>query len=269
MSEREFTPLDALGNAVKYWWLVVLLALWGGAVGWLTHRTRPPVYEAQVVFYAAIDFAQFPATVELTEGDQDEILWGAAAVAISTQVAEQVVSGAQVQGITIDAPTLYHQLTLERKQANWILTIRDSDPQTAAVLANLWGENAFTALTDAHRHALEAQMLQASLEALYGCLQPPADSGLAQSLCEGRPLADIQADIEGTVERLETARLASQGLFPALVFDLTKKASPPLEPTQYGLNSLVFSGGLIGLLAGIWIVNSRLPARLQERFRRG
>ncbi len=254
---------------LKYWWLVVLLTLWGGAVGWLTHRTRPPVYEAQVVFYAAIDFAQFPATVELTEGDQDEILWGAAAVAISTEVAEQVVSGAQAKGITIDAPTLYRQLTLERKQANWFITIRDSDPEAAAALANLWGENALTALTVAHRHALEAQMLQASLEALNGCLQPAADTGPSLALCEGRPLADIQADIENTVEQLEAARLASQGLFPALVFDLTKKASPPLEPTQYGLNSLVFSGGLIGLLAGIWIVNSRLPVRLQGRLRRG
>ncbi len=247
----------------------MLLTLWGGAIGWLTHRTRPPIYEAQVVFYAAIDFAQIPATVELTEGEQDEIMWGAAAVAISTQVAEQVAAGAQAQGISIDTPMLYRQLTLERKQANWILTIRDQDPQVAAALANLWGETAFTALTDAHRHALEAQMLQGTFDALNGCLQPAAASAQAQVLCEGRPISAIQAEIEGTLEALETERLASQGLFPALVFDLTKKASPPLAPTQFGLNSLVLSGGLIGLLLGVWIVNSRLPARLQGRLRRG
>ena len=38
-------------------------------------------------------------------------------------------------------------------------------------------------------------MLQASLDALYGCLQPAGETGPAQALCEGRPLADIQADI--------------------------------------------------------------------------
>ncbi len=259
MTEDDFSPLLAFENLYRYWWLVVLLTVWGGLIGWLIHRARPPVYDAQVVFYAAIDFSQFPETVALTLGEQDEIMWGAGAVLLSTRVVEAVVADALVQGIPITTDDLYAKSTLERKQANWFLILRDPDPQTAATLANLWGAQGLAALTEAREYALNAQAVQGYLDNLQLCLAGSVPADQLPAACEGQSEATLTDEISTTSEQLSMIYQNSRGLFPALLFELSQEASIPVEPARYGQSSLIFAGALIGFLLGTWAVNTRLP----------
>ena len=268
MTEDDFSPRSALENLYRYWWLVVLLTLWGGLVGWGIHRSRPPVYDAQVVLFATIDFSQFPETAELTLGEQDEIMWGAATVLLSTQVAEQVAAQAQGLGIPVTTADLYNQATLERKQANWILTLRDSDAETAAVLANLWGTQGLAALEAAREQALNAQAVQQYLDSLQICLAGALPADQLPAACEGRSEDELFQEITETSDQLTKIYQGSQGLFPALLFELSQEASSPDVPTRYQQSSLIFAGALIGFLLGAWAVNTRLPKRLGQRRRR-
>ena len=62
-----------------------------------------------------------------------------------------------------------------------------------------------------------------------------------------------------SLNRCRKELAASQGLLPALIFDLSEKASPPEDPLRYGQNTLVLAGGFIGFLVGIWATNLPFP----------
>lgn len=264
-NEEGFVPRQGFENALRGWWLIVLLTVWGAAVGWLIHRARPPVYEARVVFYVSLDYTQID---EMTQFEQDQAINGAGALIGSTPVAERVVARARSQGIDIDVVSLFSRAAIERKREQWILRLRDPDPRMAATLANLWGQEAIAALHEAHRHALQAQELATYLAALESCLQPTPPPQHLAAQCTRLDLTTLPSQIQTIHNELEEELIASQGLFPALVFDLTRTASVPQEPVRYGLNSQVLAGGLIGFVLGVWAVNLALPARLGKRLRR-
>ncbi len=260
---KVFYPLRTIEDVLDYWWLMAALIVWGGAAGWYIHTTRPPVYEAQAVFFLSIDFTQ---TGELTQFEQDQAAWGAAGVAVSDPVVDRVAALAREQGIATDPLSLRTAAHFERKQARWILRVRDPDPQTAAALANLWAVEGLAALTSAHQSALEAEALRGRLASLQGCLE---GAGAGSETPCGATTEAINAAIQATSAAAVQAQAASQGMLPAMVIGQPEGAGVPREPAQYGRNSLVFAGGMIGFLIGIVVVYLRLPERLAQGLHRG
>lgn len=249
-----YTPAEAVERAVARWWLVAALAVWGGVIGWAVHRARPPLYEAEAVYYITLDFTD----LDLTVYEEDLALWGAASIFLSDPVRKQVVEEARREGIAIDLGDLDFFSTLERKQARWILRLRHPDPLAAATIANLWSRHGEAALTEAHAHAVQAEMLRGQLSALEACVESRPE-GEGTALCTQPSLAALREAATATAEALQREQLASLGVHPALRFELMQEARLPERPAQYGRNTLVLAGALIGFLLGAVVVNVELP----------
>jgi uncharacterized protein involved in exopolysaccharide biosynthesis len=56
MKSQEFSPRESLERAFKRWWVIVLMTVVGGLVGWAFHFVNPPVYEASSTVTATMDF---------------------------------------------------------------------------------------------------------------------------------------------------------------------------------------------------------------------
>jgi uncharacterized protein involved in exopolysaccharide biosynthesis len=152
-AEDEFVPFDYFTRLARFWWVVVLCAVLGGAVGLVIHRLKPPVYEAQAVLTASIDFnkidfmhptAQTPVPYQFSQYDEDIAL--SVVESSLRQVVPQVVIFAQQNGIQADATGLLAQATIERKHAYWELRYRNADPVLAQKVVNYWAETGFSDL---------------------------------------------------------------------------------------------------------------------------
>lgn len=256
---EDFSPIDSLNNILQNWWLIVVLMIAGGVVGWAYRLSRPPLYEAQAAFYISIDFS---ITGEMTQFEEDHALSGPANIIYSDDVINRVIANAQAAGIPIDRPTLLFKSDFERYQANWYLQVRDPNPEVAATLANLWAEEGLAAIEEAHTQSLNAQTLQFYLTTLNMCLQttPPPEHILDQ--CNQTDLDTIPGTIQESSASLRQALNASQGLFPALVFNLSESAAEPSTPLRTGQNTAVFVGGMIGFVLGLATAYTNLPVKL-------
>jgi hypothetical protein len=151
--KEEFVPFDHVIRVARFWWVVVLCALIGGAAGLVINRMQPPVYEVQAVFMASIDFnkidfmhpgASTPVPYQLTQYDEDISL--AQIEGSLRNVVPQVVAFAQQNGIQTDATGLLAQATIERKHAFWDIRYRNPDPALAQKVVNDWAQQAFSDL---------------------------------------------------------------------------------------------------------------------------
>lgn len=204
-SSEEFEPFEHFSRVITLWWVLVLCAVLGGATGYIIHLFKAPVYEAQAVFMASIDFnkvdfmhppAPTPPPYQLTQYDEDISL-----VVVESslrQVEPQVAAFAQQNGWPIDVAILQGISTIEREHGNWYLRFRDSDPAVAQKVVNYWAQTG---------------------------------------------LMDLQ-------EKQKANKL------PAYIFfDLVQRAELPKSPTYFQTNSLVLAGIVIGLIAGLLLVN--------------
>ncbi len=152
-STDEFIPLDHFNRIIKLWWLVSLLAIIGGLTGLIITRIKPPLYEAQAVFTASIDFNKVnfmhppsptPVPYQLTQYDEDISL----AVVDSSlrEVVPQVVTFAQQNGLSVDADGLTNMSSIERKHAFWELHFRYTDPVLVQKIVNYWAQLGFSNL---------------------------------------------------------------------------------------------------------------------------
>ena len=151
--QEEFEPFEHISRVVAFWWIIVLCGVLGGAAGFLVHVFKAPVYEAQAVFMASIDFNKVdfknqPKTnqtpYQFTQYDEDISL--VVVEASLRQVEPQVVAFAQQNGLNLDVPGLDHISTIERKHGYWELRYRSPDPALAQKMVNYWAQAGFADL---------------------------------------------------------------------------------------------------------------------------
>ena len=253
---EDFSPIETIEYTLKRWWLVALLVICGGGVGWLVHMALPPLYEAKVVFSAAVDFKQ-SGPIDTLEQDKSINVIGD--TIMSNPVIDLVVADAQAAGITVDRVSLRRMAYLERKSEIWELRIRNSSPVEAQTLVNLWADQAYEVLKTDSLHAQQADALDQQLAILSMCIQQVYLPGNPDSLCKNTNLADFSTQYHKVSDTLHTERLASGGLPSWVLFDLKQKADLPTQPVTYGTNTLVLAGGLIGFILALWVVAGKLP----------
>lgn len=262
MSTAPIKPSDSLDHLLRYWWIIALCMILGGLAGWLISRLQPPVYDARAVLFLDVD-PEIQA--ELNSFEQDQIILGSASIALSSRVLEQVAFQAGEQGIPIDVTTLNESLTLERRLTNWTLSIRHRDPESAAALANLWIEETFKVLQEAHGHALALEAQRTYQMGLESCITGGTEEFGQANFCAGMDLAEIQSELEKAIARIEVETVSSMGIFPDLKYDLARRANVPQEPQRGSTNSLVLAGALIGFVAGILLVGLGLGKRARSK----
>lgn len=252
----ELSPLGVFEQALARWWMVALITICGGGIGWAFHWQNPPLYEARAVFSVSIDFVQ---TGNLDQYEVDHAINMAGDLIGSTSVLDQVASQARAQGIQVDAQSLLANGTVERQEQNYMLRYRNTDPQKAAIVANLWAEEGLRELQTAFEHSLSANDLQQRIDELEMCLRRSVAVDPVYSGCGLQDLGQIQAEIQKENAALIPEVQASRGIIPALRFELSQKATAPTRPAVFDQNKLVLAGAFIGFLLGIWMANTRLP----------
>jgi len=250
----EYSPAETVEQALKRWWIIVLLTVLGGAAGWLFHILEPPVYEATAVITGSMHFEQR----QLTQAEEDIAYSNATAVVSAPSVTNQAFADAQAQGLSFNHNT--PELFLEIKGSLWELHVRDRTPQVAADLANIWAQRAYKTLNEAREHAYRAEQIQNELTALQNCLSYQIQtSGMSQnsptSVCENSTLAEVQTAIDNQSSQLIIEKNLSLGVLSILDFTLTGPASVPDSPVLYDRAKLTFAGACIGFIISMWAIN--------------
>jgi uncharacterized protein involved in exopolysaccharide biosynthesis len=245
----EYSPLEAFEHAIRQWRLLVILTIVGGLCGLIFHNLQPPIYDATIVFTIGIDFKHVGR--ELTQYEEDLAVGAAGGLILSTDVVEKVIAQARSEQIQIDYAELIRMSRLERRQSLWELRVRNTDPEKAERLANLWGQFAIAALQQARQHAWLAYRISDELQELKQCVHKddPAQSQLA--FCDQMSSQELEQAIAVKENDLNTELQAARGILPALIFDLSQEARQSGKPVAYHVNLLVLSGAIIGFLVGV------------------
>jgi len=244
MKDQELVPRESFEGAFRRWWVIVLLTVVGGLVGWTIHFLRPPVYEATAYLTVNMDFQK----VKLTQIEEDFAFNSSEAIGSSIDVLNQVVMQAQADGIPVDFNQLSESISLERKQSVWEFHVRNRSPEIAADLANFWVEKAFQALNAALEHAIRADQIQDQIKSIS-----------LYQFTSGSPELDpeLQATLSGLSAELLQEKQLSQGVISVMKYSLTGSAAIPTSPVLYNLANLVLAGATIGFIISLWVVSRR------------
>ncbi len=246
MTQNTYTPLDTLEKALRNWWLIVALIVIGTSIGWYASRITPPLYEAQAEIATGIDSARVGS---INEEEYDMAIDMAGSVMKSTEVMRRVINAAREQEIELTGANLQNIVLVERKADAWAFRAQYTDPQKAAILANLWAEEAKKELDKASEHARKAEQIQQYLDTLSTCKNAPANSDLCN-------LTNLQTEMDATNTSLQAELEASQGIFPGIRYHWNIQAETPSTPVQYQRKFFLLAGAGLGLLIGIAFLHS-------------
>jgi uncharacterized protein involved in exopolysaccharide biosynthesis len=254
-SQKDYAPVELFQKAIARWWLVALLFLVGALVGGLAYSLLPHIYEARAAVLTTVDFSN---TGVLTQFEEDLMMDAVGWVLQSPEVIDRVVARAAEQNISVDSAGWKKMATVERRLGTWELRVRDSSPQVARALANIWLEEGDAVLKDAYLHTEEVSRLLRYSHALEICLEQSAASETSSVLCSASGLAGIQAEMQDVSVKLAAERAASRGLIAGILLGEPQPALLPDRPVTSSRGLFLLSGGLIGLLAGFVLSQARI-----------
>ncbi len=258
-----FSPYDFTARMLRYWKLVILMMVVGGLTGWLIHLSRPPVYESQASISFAFNIARYGLP---PQNDEDHAMGAAGTIIASSPVPEYVYQQALQQSIQGLEPYSFGQsVFIERKSFEWVIRVRNPDPSAAAFIANTWAQRAYQELLTAAQHAGRADSLQVYLTSLESCLERMAVTAPATAQCSFSGLPDLLSQMQATGAELAKEQALGRGLLPFLIFGTPEKASAAQQPAQFGSNTLVLAGILIGFLLAVFFVAADVPLALAKR----
>lgn len=249
----EFQPGVQLVQALRHWWLIVLLGVAGGLAGMLFSTTHSPVFEASAAL--GMDIA-YGSTQRLELVVEDRVMGRVSALIESDQVMSRVLAALPAdlrssRGWSTPAD-LRVQTRIEKRLGTWLLTVDDRDPGVAAQVANVWITQAIAELDTAVTHAWKAVGLQSG-PFIVDCVQVQSETSDVPGLdwaawrCSVEPIHLTPEALNG---QLQNELQLSQGVLPVIAYSLLQRASPPREPVLWGRGTLVLAGTLIGLLIG-------------------
>jgi hypothetical protein len=259
---EDFSPAAATRRVIDAWVWVAGFILLGGLLGWLIYSLRTPLYEGRATLRMAIDYTR---TGWPNEIEEDRAIEAAGFLFTSRPVLEKVSAAAAAEGIVISPDEFFRSLSLERRSYTWLLRVRQSRPETAARLANLWLQAGLDTLTEASSRAFKAEQLRRSMDGLEACL---AEAGRAEQpaggICSLQTLAELQAEMEATGAAYRQEKAASLGVSTLVLFGEGEPALVPQSPVLYGRAGLMAAGMALGLLLGLVLTSTGLLTKIRR-----
>lgn len=250
LMKNDFSPAEIFTKSIRLWWLVVILTILGGGLGFLIHQILPPVFASRAEITTSINFARSGI---LSDVQQDQAINAVGDVILSSAVEAAVLGQAADHGISIDGITLKSMRFSDRMGYRWIIGIQSEDLVLAAELTNFWAESSLRILNEYLLHALRAEILTSTLNNLESCLQEVGVVAPSYATCQKLDLSEIQRSIDQTSTQIVTETADSHGIPSFMSFAWELKAEPASSPTYRNRNLMVFSGLLIGFFAGVLI----------------
>lgn len=157
-------------NTQKSWWKIALFAILGGLIGLGASFLQTPLYQAEAIFSATIDFTQVNAqtladedggVIQFTQYDEDMALL----VVQNTLLAQmdEVYAYAKTLDPTLDREEFEANKQIRRYHGLWYLRVLHQDPEIAQAIANTWAEKGDQALTYAQAKGFAAPFVRADL----------------------------------------------------------------------------------------------------------
>jgi hypothetical protein len=267
---NDLSPLDMLRRTLHRWWMLVALMIMGGAAGWIFNLFQPPVYEATAIFQVNLDEQQLvdrklvaDEQLPLEFSDQNVYLSPVALMFNDPTVLADLVAAASSQNIPLELKELDAiDFSLDRRGAEWFVTVRSTDPAWAARLADLWLGGVEAALQAAQAHTNQAYSLRLQHDSVSKCFTE-MDFHLANQ-CAGVNFANpgaLDAWFKGLETQMSSEQAAGHGIDPAVLFVIVSNANLPSHPVLYTVSLMIVAGSLIGLLLGIVLVQVLKPAK--------
>lgn len=261
-----FKPKQTLDDALRLWWMVAAIMFLGAGAGWAIHTFQPAIYEGRASLSTGIDYVR---TGVLTDLEEDQAMGLVGDVITATDTLVRTVELVNDQGIVISADDLKANGYSERRNFTWVLRVRHVDPQTATILTNAWLDSAYEVLGEAYEHALIAEELLNYTRSLTSCLEKSTVVEPVHAYCSVNNLEEIQKELLAVNATKKEEILASRGLFPAMAFSISERSGVPAAPVQYGRNSLVLSGAILGFILAVSLIYWQKPRPLFESDHRG
>lgn len=249
---KDISPLDKFEHLLSQWWLLAILGILGGIVGWSITFIKQPVYEARASLVVHLNYH---GRNTYSESYSSYLLSTIAAIISPYSLGPSLISNDIVEctNLTIN------DLQLERRQSVWDLVVRCTSAQGAVNLANEWLDAAMISLTDAYEHSLTIDVLTANLDILKSCGYIPAPE-----LCSDiSTLEDQQSLIRSLQQEIRIEEQKSKGMESIVSFEIESYASASDKPIAYSSGIFPLAGTAIGLLVGIlifsqgWSISSR------------
>jgi hypothetical protein len=267
---NDLSSLDMLKRILYRWWVLVVLMVLGGAAGCVFSLFRHPVYEATAVYQVTLDEKQLvdrglvqADKLPLEFSEQNLYLGPAADLFYDPMIRARVVADARLENIQLQEsdfnPGVFY---LDRRGKQWFVTVRSTDPAGAARLADLWLAATDALLREAQAHADQSMSLQLQYASVQKCFTE-LDFQQA-SRCAGVSFAaptDLDAYLKGLEARMTAEGQSGRGIDPALSFVIVSPANLSSNPVLYSTSLIIMAGSLIGLLAGIVLVQTLRPGK--------
>jgi len=245
MKSDSFTPILNLKNILNKWWLLVLAGVIGGAIGCLVSLTLPPRYEAYAQISSQLNYSE---AYELEDYEENRAVNEVGWVCVLDPVLNEVENQLQDRGYKVDRSAIIEMFSVERIDDLWTLRVTHTDPQTAALFANIWADESYRQLTDAYSHALEAKNLQAHVSALNSCLSLPKQKTDFLEICSEKDEKTLTEEIREKTDLLEQELALARLLHPDLQFSFVSQAVVPRKPANRARGGLVFAGAALGFI---------------------
>ncbi len=174
MAAVEFSPHEYFTRIFRYWWVVLLTTIIGGAAGFTFYQLHPPIYEATATYFVTLDLTRFPirgVREDAIQYNEDMALNTTEGALLSMTVLNDVIQQANDRGIKLNEQDLRDNYTIERRQDVWELRYRSPIATTAREVTNLWAQRGYQ----------EMLSWQATgLSPAYVIFQPPTLARLPQ-----------------------------------------------------------------------------------------
>ena len=247
---ESYSPVERFLKTIRYWWLVTGIMVVGGGCGLLVYSIQPDIFQSSAVISVGIDYSRAGL---LTDIEEDQIVEIIGDVISSQDVLDRVSVKASEQEPAVFL-RLRNNAFIERKNFRWILYTRAEEAEAAVRMVNIWTEEAVSALEEAYSHSLTADSYSQYLDSLVNCLEQSVALDSGQVFCKYTNLEFIQDEIKKVNRELVVEKLASNGVFPGVLFTVTERGEYAL-PIRENRSLHVFGGSLLGLLVSFFVVS--------------
>jgi capsular polysaccharide biosynthesis protein len=245
--QASFSPRQEFLIRLSNWWVVLVLAIVGASVGYAVSFLIRPTYEAAAELNLAVDFSK---TGMATDIEQDQIIEMVGDICKSPLVVDQVL--AAYQGISEEE--FWQMASLERRNMQWVMKIRNTDPIVAGEMAKTWQQISYQEISNAYQHAVVVDSLTDHLNVLTRCFEQSTPQLPGNAICEFQSVEELQTEISKVAEQMKTEQEKSYGISPAISVSAFASSDIPYQQV-YGLKSLfTIAGGGLGLMAGMWVI---------------
>ncbi|HMN11678.1 MAG TPA: hypothetical protein PKD55_05065 [Bellilinea sp.] len=245
-----FSPRDAVLSALRYWWVIVLLAILGALVTLGISGMRKPAYEATAKAIICIDYT---STGILPQSSEDIALASAGEIFLNRSVVETMLAELKLQYPELTYESLFSMLSIERHGAMWNLRVRAADYEQAAIIANTWLKIGVEQIQSAQEHAEKASAAGMYVRTLAQCLDAVMVNA-ALPTCPFTTMEELQQVLAQAQATKSAEEALSLGVQPLTRIGAQEEAQVPIKVARYDQGLLVFSGALIGLTVGILLL---------------